>query len=244
MPSTKFGQNFLQDSRIAERIVKYAEISKNDIVLEIGPGYGIITNEIVKRAKHVIAVEKDTKLFNKLVKIFPNIEIIKGDILKMNIPYFDILVSNLPFEISSPILEKLSKKEWKTAVLVVQKEFGERFFSSPGKKKYSRLTIFMNYYFNCEKMEVIPRWKFCPKPKVDAMIVRLKKRIPPFDVDERFWSLVNLLFRHKRKIVRSALKVEGIGKDDIGKLKNLGTIRVNNLTMYDIKEIYDALSQV
>jgi 16S rRNA (adenine1518-N6/adenine1519-N6)-dimethyltransferase len=237
----RLGQCFLQDSSIAEMMVEAAEVNEEDRILEIGPGHGIITYEIFKKTKNLVVIEKDIILAKKIEKLFPEIEVIRGDILKIDFSV-DKIVSNIPFEISSPLLKKLSEKEWKVAILILQKEFVERFFAQAGKKKYSRLTLFMNYYFEIEKIKSISKGKFLPRPKVDAVVVRLKKRQVPFQTNENFWNLVNALFRHKRKIVRGALKVEGYSSEKLDKLKELGSIRVNNLTLNNVKEIFDALS--
>ena len=238
----KLSQCFLQDSAIAEKMVEAAEIAEGDKVLEIGPGHGIITHEIFKKTKNLVVIEKDIMLANKIGRLFPEIEIIEGDVLDVEFPKVDRIVSNIPFEISSPLLTLLAKHEWKVTILILQKEFTERFFAQAGKKKYSRLTLFMNYYFEAEKIKTVSKGKFLPRPKVDGVVVRLKKREPPFPTNKMFWGLLNALFRHKRKIVRGALKVEGYSSGKLDKLKELGSIRVNNLTLNNVKEIFDALS--
>ena len=123
----KIGQNFLMDKNIARREVEYASVTSDDIVLEIGPGRGILTNIIASRAKQVIAVELDTKLFNNLKKTCPdNVQLVNADILKINLndfPRCNKIVSNLPFQISSPVTFKLIEYDFSVGVFIYQKEF-------------------------------------------------------------------------------------------------------------------------
>jgi len=242
MHKPKLSQCFLGDSSVAERMVEAAGVKEGEKVLEIGPGHGIITNEIIKKTSNVIVVEKDKELARKITKLFPGVTVITGDVLRVEFPKCNKIISNLPFEISSPLLTLLAKEKWETAILILQKEFADRFFYRPGEKKYSRLSIFMNYYFEVEKLETISKGNFSPQPKVDAVVVKLTKKIPKFKADKSFWDLVNALFRHKRKIVRGALKVEKEYKDRINRLGKLGEIRVNNLTLNNIREVWNVLS--
>jgi 16S rRNA (adenine1518-N6/adenine1519-N6)-dimethyltransferase len=237
----KLSQNFLTDAKTVDFIIEKAALSPEDTVLEIGPGHGIITNEIRKFSK-VVAVEKDRELAREVEDLFPKIKVISGDILKVKLPRFNKIISNVPFEISSPLLGKMVDWEWEEAILIFQKEFGERFFLKPGEKKYSRLSVFISYYYEVKRLGEIPRAKFSPRPKVDGIIVRVRKKKIPFPTDKKFWDLVNSLFRHKRKIVRGALKVEKFSDEQLKSLNDLGQLRVNNLTLNNIKGIYDALS--
>jgi 16S rRNA (adenine1518-N6/adenine1519-N6)-dimethyltransferase len=239
----KLSQNFLIDDTIAERLVKYARVSDADVVLEVGPGHGIITNEIRKKTPCLMAVEKDKHLAKRIAKLFPQIDVIKGDAVKVELPDFDKVISNLPFEISSPFIFRLANLDFSTAVLIVQKEFAERLFGKPGTKKYSRLTLTANYYFSIEKLENISRKKFSPVPKVDACIIRLKRKPPAFPSSKQFWTFVNKVFQHKRKKVRAALKKK-YPKEKIATLPPKLNKRVDNLTIKDLKNIYEHLSKM
>lgn len=209
----KFGQNFLTNIEIAEREIRYANISKNDIVLEIGPGKGILTNILSKKAKKVIAIEIDKRLIKELKeKDYKNVDIIYGDVLKIDfsrITKFNKIVSNLPYQISSPVTFKILEYSFDTAVLIYQKEFAERMIAEPGSKDYSRLTINVYYKAKCEYLETISKNFFKPTPKVDSALIRIKPRkTPPFKIndEELFFSLVNLLFSQRRKKIKTILK--------------------------------------
>ncbi len=209
----KFGQNFLINKEIAEREIRYANISKKDTVLEIGPGKGILTDILSKKAKKVIAIEIDKRLIKQLKeKDYKNVDIINKDVLKLEfskIPKFNKIVSNLPYQISSPITFKILKYNFDIAVLVYQKEFAERMIAKPKSKNYSRLSISVYYRSKCEYLETISKKFFKPRPKVDSAIIRLKPRKnPPFKIkdEETFFSFVGVLFSQRRKKIKTILR--------------------------------------
>lgn len=213
----KLSQHFLSDKSIAERMVKYAEVSSEDIVLEIGPGKGTITKKIMEKAKEVIAIEKDAS-FKEILPKDKKLKLIIGDFLKVELPKFDKVISNLPFEISSPATFKLFKYPWDVAIMIYQKEFAQRFVALPGSKNYSRLTVGINYYAEPEILEKVPKSRFIPQPKVECVIVRLKKKEPSFKTNKFFWELVNKLFQHRKKTVKAALKVSKFASETIEKV--------------------------
>ncbi len=234
-------------------MAEYAHLSKDDTVLEIGAGDGRLTQILAEKAGKVIAVEKDKRLAellekNLAEKNISNVEIICGDALETDFPNFNKVVSNLPYQISSPITFKLfgliGKCNWSAAVLTYQKEFAHRLFSKPCEKNYSRLTVAANYYCAAEKLEIVGRGKFRPQPKVDSMMVRLAPREKPFEADEFFWETAAKLFQHKRKLVRAALKDAKFGKKIIEKIPaELLKKRVFCCTLADLKTISDAVRQ-
>jgi 16S rRNA (adenine1518-N6/adenine1519-N6)-dimethyltransferase len=230
----RLGQHFLYDPKIAARIAEAADVGPDDTVLEIGPGKGILTAELAKRAKRVVAVEKDKTLAKALEGKFNNVSIIAGDALDINWPDHDKNVSNLPFNISSPILERVFECG-RPAVLMVQKEFAARLLAKPGTKDYSRLTVACNYHCTAQKIGELRPGAFRPAPKVSATIVKLTPHAPPFTADRRFWETVNTLFQHRRKIVRAALKGKSADLPE-----ELAKKRVFTLTLQDLKEIADA----
>jgi len=210
---TKLGQNFLIDPNIAQLEVNYADIKKDDIVLEIGPGKGILTNLLAKNAKNVIAVEIDKNLFKSLKETLPsNVALIHSDVLKLdfeNLPKFNKVVSNLPYQISSPITFKLLDYSFNLAILVYQKEFAERIVAKPGSKKYSRLSVNVYYKSECSLLRIVSKRVFYPMPKVDSAIVKLvPRKTPAFSVEneEFFKNFVNVLFSHRRKKIKNIIK--------------------------------------
>jgi 16S rRNA (adenine1518-N6/adenine1519-N6)-dimethyltransferase len=239
----KLGQNFLIDKRVAEREVNYAGIENNDVVLEIGPGQGILTRLLAERAKRVIAIEIDKNLIGDLgSSLSENVELIHGDALKIDfetLPKFNKIVSNLPFQISSPITFKLLDYNFELAVLIYQKEFADRMIAAPGSKDYSRLSVGIYYKTKCELLETIPKTCFKPQPKVDSCAIRLISRMhPPFSLNNEqfFFELTKNLFNHRRKKIKTTLK-EFYNLEKVPYLDK----RVENLTPKQIGEISNIL---
>ena len=208
----KKGQHLLKDLNIARREVEYADLSNKDIVLEIGPGNGVLTRLLAKKAKKVIAVEIDERFIKLLKDRLPkNVTLIHADILNLdfkNLPWFNKIVSNLPFNISSEITFKVLEQKFDLAILMYQKEFAERMIAKPGSKKYSRLSVAVYYKSKCEILETVSREKFYPRPKVDCCIVKLVPRTKkPFKLyDEKlFENVTKILFMHRRKKIGKVL---------------------------------------
>ena len=243
MTSKKFGQNFLIDSTIVEKEINYCNITKDDVVLEVGPGKGILTKPLAERAHKVIAIEIDKKLVANLKKFLPkNVVLIHNDVLNVDfetIPKFNKIVSNLPYKISSPITFKFLQYDFNKAVLIYQREFAYRMIAKAGSKNYSRLSVGVYYKAMCEINETIPRTSFDPQPKVDSCIVSLspRKNNPFFVLDEKFFfKLTRELFNHRRKKIKNIIKkifgfeskeipfmderVEQLTPENIGKLSN------------------------
>jgi 16S rRNA (adenine1518-N6/adenine1519-N6)-dimethyltransferase len=215
-PNKRLGQHFLIDEAVANRQVQYAKVGKNDTVLEIGPGLGILTGILSTRAKRVVAVEADPAAADYIERTFGDVEIIRGDVLKIDLPEFDKVVSNLPFNISSSISFRLLERSFDSGILMYQKEFAERLVASEGSKDYSRLSVNAYYRARSEVLETVPRSLFYPEPKVDASIVRLEPRRPPFEVadEDHFFEVVRALFTHRRKQIRNSLVLEWMNLTD------------------------------
>jgi len=198
-------ENYLQD------MVSHAFLSENDIVLDIGAGFGALTGILSPLCHRVIAVEIDHRVaeaYRIEKQGSKNVSLIEGDILETTIPTFNKVVSNPPFHISSPILFWLLEKRFDLAIMTFQKEFAERLVASVGSKDYSRLTVETYYRAEAELVEVVPRDAFVPPPNVDACIVSLKPREKsPFDVknEELFHELVRMLFTQRNKKTRNAV---------------------------------------
>ncbi len=206
-PNRDLGQNFLIVQDIIERNVDRAGLSKKDVVLEIGPGLGVLTKELAERAKKVYAIEKDRRIIEILQREYswPNVELIEGDAVKIEWPTFNKMVSNLPYQISSPVTFKLLKQDFEKAVLIYQLEFAERMVSKPGDKNYSRLSLMVQAKAKVELVERIGRGAFWPKPKVDSAVVVVEPK-PPRERIELNENLVRALFQHRKSTVSSALK--------------------------------------
>jgi 16S rRNA (adenine1518-N6/adenine1519-N6)-dimethyltransferase len=246
MVRQRLGQHFLIDSSVAEREVAYANLSKNDVVLEIGPGKGIITCILAEKAEQIIAIEIDKHLVGQLRPILPeNVTLICDDALSVDfstLPRFTKIVSNLPFEISSPLIFKFLKSTFSVAILIYQKDFAERLVACPGTKEYSRLTVGVSYKARCRILEIVPRNCFSPQPKVDSAIVELiPYEKPRFTVknEEFFFELTKQLFNHRRKKIRSTIKTM------YGTFEQLPYLdkRVEELTPEQIGELSDLLAQ-
>ena len=209
-PKKRLGQNFTVNSDILQRLVSLASLTMDDVVLEVGAGFGFLTQLLSRDCKKVIAVEVDPQLINFLRKQLHglrNVDLLEGDILKVSIPSFNKVVSTPPYSISSPLLFRLLENKFDWAVLILQKEFAERLGASVGSKDYGRLTVTIYYRANVELLDYVPRTMFYPQPDVDSMMVRLKPRAPPFQVDdeETFFEVVRTLFTQRNKKVRNAL---------------------------------------
>ena len=209
-PKKRLGQNFTVNSDILQRLVSYASLTKDDVVLEVGAGFGFLTQLLSSECKKVIAVEVDPQLVSFLRKqlhSLQNVDLIEGDILKVSLPPFNKVVSAPPYSISSPLLFRLLERKFDWAVLILQKEFAERLAASVGSKDYGRLTVTIYYRADVELLDYVPRTMFYPPPDVDSMMVRLKPRGSPFQVDDEdtFFELVRTLFTQRNKKVRNGL---------------------------------------
>jgi len=206
-PNKRMGQNFLISKTILREIIKAANLKPSNIVLEIGPGLGILTRELIKKVKKVIAVEKDKKLADILKEELnndkiENIQIINQDILKFESSSFNLkepykLVANLPYYITGPVIRMFleSTKPPELMVLMVQKEVGKRICAQP--PKMSKLAVFSQFYGKPEIVKFVSKKSFRPQPKVDSVILRIK---PLALIDKRLIKTNRKLFS---KIVRA-----------------------------------------
>ncbi|QSQ08542.1 Ribosomal RNA small subunit methyltransferase A [Koleobacter methoxysyntrophicus] len=229
--SKGLGQNFLADENILNKIINSAMLVPGDRVLEIGAGIGTLTREISSRAEKVVAVEIDKDLIPILeenLKGRENIQIINGDILKLNLRELEKIyfggkpfkvIANLPYYITTPIIMTLLEEGLNLQLMVftLQKEVAERLTASPGTKAYGALTVAVNYYCHCEIISTVSRNVFFPKPGVDSAIIRLKMRqTPPVEVTdpELFFDIIKTVFKYRRKTLLNALSKDSsiIGK--------------------------------
>jgi len=208
--SKRAGQYQVIDPTVLEQMVDYAELSRGDVVLEVGAGIGNLTLLLAARAGKVIAVERDRRLMRVLgerLRVHSNVKLLCGDALQIELPKFNKVVANLPYGISSDITFRLLKRKFELAILMYQREFAERLVAKPGSDDYGRLTVNAYYRASLELLREVPPEAFFPQPKVTSAIVRLKPREPPFDVadESMFFNVVRALFQHRRQRVRNAL---------------------------------------
>ena len=242
VPKKSKGQNFLTDGRVADRHVGYAEIVEGDRVLEVGPGLGILTERVLTLPCSLTCIELDDILAQYISETYSDrLDLIHGDAVKVPFPEFDVFISNLPYSVSTPIIFKLLEHDFRTAVVMVQKEFADRMVADVGSPDYSRLTVNLFYRADCEIMETVPASRFNPRPKVDSALVKITPRPSPFQVlDEKtFYKVTEVAFNHRRKKIGTSLKSAGIVKpgDDIPYLDE----RIEHLRPSEIGEISDAV---
>ncbi len=213
----KLGQHFLLDPVILRRIVDASGLTPDDLVVEIGPGKGRLTEILTEIAREVIAIELDEHLCEILkeseLKRKTNFYLECTDVLKFNfakLPPFKV-VANIPYYITTPIIFKLLERDVKllTATLTIQKEVAERIISSPGGKSYGVLSLMVQYYTEPSILFYIPRGAFVPPPKVDSAVLHLKRRrSPPVTVEDEglFFRIIKKAFSQRRKTIANSLK--------------------------------------
>lgn len=210
-PKKALGQHFLKDRSYAERAVLAAGISPGETVLEIGPGPGVLTRLLSPLAKEVVAIELDRALAEDLEReALGNVRVVRGDAVKVDLPRFDACVSNLPYQISSPITFRLlAHPGWRVAVLMFQREFADRLVAAVDTRDYSRLTVMAHVRAQVSLVARVPPGAFSPPPKVESAIVKLVPRAsPPFPLADEalFAGVVAAAFTQRRKTLSNALK--------------------------------------
>src|SRR5574344_207741 len=216
-----FGQNFIIDGNIIDSIVNKANIDRDTLVIEIGPGAGSLTYKLSLSAGRVLCYEIDHTLENILkenLKECNNVDIIYSDFLKCNVKE-DIekyqfkkiyVVSNLPYYITTPIIVKIIEDDLQVdkIVVMVQKEVGDRFKATPGTRDYSSLSVFLNYYYIVKKVADVSRNVFMPAPNVDSIVLEFDKKNDLLYLKNKnlFFKLVRDSFRQKRKNLRNNLR--------------------------------------
>jgi 16S rRNA (adenine1518-N6/adenine1519-N6)-dimethyltransferase len=206
------GQNYLIDRNKRDQIINFANLTKEDVVLEIGTGIGTLTIELAKKAGKVIAIEQDTKIANILSERLKeekidNVELINDDALNVDFPKFNKIVSNLPYQISSPITFKFLNYDFDLAVLMYQKEFASRMNGKVGSKDYSRLSAMLYFKCDVETLTDVSSESFIPKPKIDSTVVKLTPKENKISKDEFkvYSNYTKALFQHRNKKIRNAL---------------------------------------
>ena len=218
----KFGQNFLIDTHVLDKIIRAAEITKDDFVLEIGPGIGTMTQYLAQAAREVVAVEIDKALIPLLqdtLSGFPNAEVIQDDILKVDIAELAAernggrpikVVANLPYYITTPIIMSLFEHDVPLALVtvMVQKEVAERMQAGPGSKDYGALSLAVQYYADPYIVANVPPNCFMPRPNVGSAVIRLTRhKVPPVQVEDEklMFQMIRASFNQRRKTLVNGL---------------------------------------
>lgn len=259
-----YGQNFLIDGNIVKAIVNGAKIGKDDCVLEIGPGVGTMTEEILPLCKKLVAVEIDKKLIEILdynLKDFDNYKIVNADILKVDLKELLLnefngekvkVIANLPYYISTPIITKLLEEELpiSSITVMVQKEVADRMAAKENSKEYGSLSVFVSVYSDLKTVIKVPKTVFMPKPKVDSTVVSMKKK-EPLDTDLKlFFTLVKAGFGKRRKNILNSLSSpltpldKEVMKEILEKLNIDVNLRAENLLIEDFLKITDEINSV
>ncbi len=262
-PQKRLGQHFLVDRNILNQVIRTAQVEKEDTVLEIGPGLGEMTLALARQAKHVIAVEIDRKLveiLKKKLEDYPNVDVIKGDILTINFRKSDFregqkikVVANLPYQISTPLLFRFIefKETFSTLTLMLQKEVAERIVASPGRKEYGPLSIFIQMFSDVAIRFFIKPSAFFPPPKVESAVVHMSFREKPVvNLEDEKWfkKVVKGCFGYRRKTLMNALKHSGLPlpKSTESKMEKIGIDpirRPETLTIQEFVCLADALKE-
>ena len=230
----KLGQHFLVSPEVALFMVRAAKVGRKDVVLEIGPGKGIITRLLAKKAKEVYAIEKDRRMREFLSGMPENVHVIWGDALKVEWPPANKIVANLPFNIASQVLFRIPESV-EVAVLGLQREFAEKMVAKPGEKNYGRLSVSSQLLFEVEVLKNFPPQVFKPVPKVWLSIVRLKPKERPGKWEE-MEEFIRKIFSYPNKMVGNALELAGYQKLKIGK-------KVRELSPGEVAELFEKVQR-
>lgn len=258
------GQNFLISDEVVDKIIESSNITKDDLVIEIGPGLGTLTNEILKKAGKVICIELDERMLKILNDRFGNMdnfEILHDDVLKVDLKAIIEkenknvkVVANLPYYITTPIIMKLleEKLDIESITVMIQKEVAERLVEVPGGKNTGAITYTIYYYTEPQKIIDVPNNSFIPEPEVTSSVIKLdilkSPRVNP-ESEKQFFNLIKIAFMQKRKTLLNSLTNGKIlnSKEEIEKMLNTLEIdlkaRPENLSIEQYKRISDYISK-
>lgn len=259
------GQNFLIDDEVINNIVDSANVTKNDLVIEIGPGLGTLTSKILERAGKVVAIELDDrmiKILNDRFSIYSNFELLHDDVLKVNLHELISsnknqcsnvkIIANLPYYITTPIIMKLleEKLDIDSITVMIQKEVADRITAVPGEKYSGAITYSVYYYAQPKQICFVSKEFFIPSPEVDSEVITLNIRNnPPVEVknEEMFFRVIKASFMQRRKTLLNGLLNGGIvqnkyeGKQLLEKLNLPENVRGENLSIEQFAEIANEL---
>ncbi|KAK9734598.1 hypothetical protein RND81_04G150800 [Saponaria officinalis] len=251
------GQHILKNPMLVESIVQKAGIKPTDVILEIGPGTGNLTKKLLESGKKVVAVELDSRMVLELKRRFQGtplsnrLEVIQGDVLKCELPYFDICVANIPYQISSPLVFKLldvnQRQNFRCAIIMFQREFAMRLVAQPGDKLYCRLSVNTQLLARVNHLLKVGKNNFRPPPKVDSSVVRIEPRRPlpiPAGKLKEWNGMLSLCFSRKNKTLGSIFaqkKVVQALEKNFKTLESLGQFKSEDDTTVtiDISDLAD-----
>ncbi len=257
------GQNFLINQNVVDQIVESSHITKQDVVIEIGPGLGTLTKELLENAGKVICIELDKKMIKILTdrfSLYENFEVIHGDVLKVRLNKIikeekekngfksAKIVANLPYYITTPIIMKLleDRLDLESITVMIQKEVADRLIAIPGEKETGAITYSVYYYASAEGIMEVPNDSFIPEPEVTSKVIKLTlRKEPPVEVKSRgvMFKIIKSAFMQRRKTLLNALtntKVFMNKEEGLKILKELNldeNVRAENLTLKDFAEI-------
>ncbi|MCQ2550964.1 MAG: 16S rRNA (adenine(1518)-N(6)/adenine(1519)-N(6))-dimethyltransferase RsmA [Clostridia bacterium] len=258
------GQNFLTDGNVIEEIVEASGATKDDLVIEIGPGMGVLTHLAAERAGHVVAIEIDQSLIPILeenLKDLDNVTIINEDVLKLDIneiiDRYDCksvkIIGNLPYYITTPIIMKLLEENVKadSITIMLQKEVAERINAEPGTKAYGAISVAVKYYATVDYIIDVPKEVFIPQPKVDSSVIRLnilQDRSVKVNNEDLYFKVVKAGFGMRRKTLSNSLTLLGIDKSQINDaLEKAGinpTRRAETLSLEEFAKLTEVLDGI
>ncbi len=262
------GQNFLIDDNVIEMAIEKSGISKDDLVIEIGPGLGTLTKYLLEKAGRVICVELDKRMVNILKErffLYDNFEIINDDILKVNLDELinkeknkyslqnAKIVANLPYYITTPIIMKLleNKIDIKSITVMIQKEVADRLAEIPGGKNTGAITYTVYYYGETEKLLEVPKTSFIPEPSVTSEVIKINiRKEPPVKVidEKKFFNLIKVAFLQRRKTFLNSVTNNGISTkkeltEILEKLNIDERVRSEKLTIEEFANISNLLNK-
>ncbi|UCD54627.1 MAG: ribosomal RNA small subunit methyltransferase A [Candidatus Omnitrophota bacterium] len=258
-PLKRLGQNFLIDKNVKDKILRNLELDPEDTLIEIGTGFGELTFDLAKSTGAVFAIEKDRKIVVLLKNIFelpPNVTLIEEDFLDVDIKKIAthkkiIIYGNIPYYITSPIIEKLfdNISLIKDIYLVVQREIADRMLAMPGTRDMGRLSLYVQYYTEPKRLFKIKRESFYPVPQVESVFLKLavlKKKKAYVKDENLFFKIIKNAYSQRRKAIRNSLSAEGLDKEALSRILNRARLnpsaRAEDLSLLDFARLANEIA--
>ncbi|XP_003739917.1 probable dimethyladenosine transferase [Galendromus occidentalis] len=245
--NTGLGQHILKNPLVIQSMVEKAAVRSTDVVLEIGPGTGNMTVRLLEKAKKVVAFEVDPRMVAELQKrvqctpLQQKLQIIVGDVIRNDLPFFDLCVANMPYQISSPFVFKLllHRPFFRCAILMFQKEFAQRLVAKPGDKFYSRLSVNTQLLARVDIIMKVGKNNFRPPPKVESAVIRLEPRNPPPNIDYTSWDgLLRVCFVRKNKTLAAEFTQGSVLQMLEKNYRSLASVKNRSLpASFDMKQL-------